>query len=687
MEERKLLRKIIFFLACFFVYGASAQTIDEIGTNPDLKTSEELLAEYRSTHSTNCANEIFSNALQKHSNEINSETEEEKVKFWAQTTMQDPEVLERILNCPELQSIQETTTIIFDPIVYNFPDSDRQITINYSTQPKVLKQHITLSRKRSLPNGEVSPNLENIEDGSKYIYTEPAWYGILVVQHDSLSEFVGNGANNTVSIKYINDNIDNIYPHGYHCTSRSAWANDSDTINKVTHEVVDIEKDTNDYYVAGDINLEWVMYAEIAADIIITVATVGGGSVATGVLKGARATRSAKKLIKSIKSLTKLDDVKRYIDVTRKISRNTEKISKLEKNIKNAKKYERALKKIENGTDVAKNKQELEKIIKAAKEIDPEITENMLKNADKLKDTQKELEKTIKPLEKQAENMVKNSDNVKLYKESSEALTDVMKYRRNLRAFQRPQTGNVFSRSLKKLNAYRKTVKSTMGGAKTLSKADSAVRAGMSGFSSKLRERLFQSTLKHGARLAKTTAAFGTFYGVVTFLGDMYDRTSTTSKEFSNGIEFKPFCLLSADDLEGQENVVNYGMWLMWVGNSTDPADDDAAYLQAMDFAEKFAFSLNEYQSEHGSECNVDIYVVHPIIRLDETNVNDPKGEMFYLFMNDIPWSTNKQFTESVGDIETWERTQKELESSDPNNKYKKESSAESSASTEQPTE
>ena len=99
---------------------------------------------------------------------------------------------------------------------------------------------------------------------------------------------------------------------------------------------------------------------------------------------------------------------------------------------------------------------------------------------------------------------------------------------------------------------------------------------------------------------------------------------------------------MSADDLEGQENVVNYGMWLMWVGNSTDPTDDDAAYLQAMDFASKFAYTLNDYQEKHGGNCNVDIYVVHPIIRLDETNIDDPHGEMFYLFMNDVPWTSAK---------------------------------------------
>ena len=55
------------------------------------------------------------------------------------------------------------------------------------------------------------------------------------------------------------------------------------------------------------------MYAEIAMDVMITAVTAGGGAVLTGVLKGARATRSAKHLITSIKTLTKLDDVKKYL--------------------------------------------------------------------------------------------------------------------------------------------------------------------------------------------------------------------------------------------------------------------------------------------------------------------------------------------------------------------------------------
>lgn len=654
---------------CLFALNVYA---DDTEINPnDSKTTEEILSEYQNAKPTNCASEIFSQALVDKSNEIHEMDEEDKVRAWAQLTMQSAEVLEQVLQCPEIKSIKEDTTIIFNPIVYTFPNG-REITINYSTQPKVLKHHLMLARKRSLLNGDNSPKLGDPNDPAKYINTDPAWYGILVVQHGALDNFVGEEANNTVSIKYINDNIDSIYPQGYYCTSRSAWANDKDTINQVVKETVDIENDSNDYYVAGDINLEWVMYAEIAADIILTVVTAGGSQAVSGTLKGARATRSAKNLMKSIKTLNKLDDVKDYVNVARKISTHTDDIAKLEKNLKNAEKYQKTLKKIDKGTDVAKNRKELEEIMKAAKEIDPKITEDLLRDTEKIKGRQKELREAVKPLEKQAEEMVKASDNVKLYKDSAESLSDVMKYRRDLRAFRRPQTGNVFSRSLKKIGAFRKSLKAANSGAKMLRKADKLARAGMSSKSAKLLDWLFQSSLKHGARLARFERDVGLLYGAVAFLGDMYDKTSTTSQEFSNGIEFKPFCLLSADDIEGQDNVVNYGMWLMWQGNSTDPADDDAAYLQSMDFAGKFFYNLDSFQEEHGVNCNVDIYVVRPIIRLDESDMTNPSGEMFYLIMNEIPWSTNKQFKEKVGNIEDWERTQQSLAESDPENKSRK---------------
>ena len=88
--------------------------------------------------------------------------------------------------------------------------------------------------------------------------------------------------------------------------------------------------------------------------------------------------------------------------------------------------------------------------------------------------------------------------------------------------------------------------------------------------------------------------------------------------------------------LRGQENVVNYGMWLMWIGDSVVPADDDAAYLQAFDFATKFHKDLLDVQDNDNSPCNVDIYVVRPIVRSPGTD----NAKLYYLIMNDVPWST-----------------------------------------------
>ena len=283
----------------------------------------------------------------------------------------------------------------------------------------------------------------------------------------------------------------------------------------------------------------------------------------------------------------------------------------------------------------------------------------MLRNTEKMADHLKPTKEAIENLTKHADDLVKTNKDVAKYKESAEALQDLLKYRRELLAFKRPQTGNIIVRSFKTLLASQK-------GTDKIAKASKLARAGMSTKSAKIGDWLFEATLKHGARLARFERDAGLIYGAVSFLGEMYDYTSNTSKEFSNGIEFKPLCLLSADDLNGYENVVNYGMWLLWQGNSTDPSDDDAAYLQAMDFAEKFAYNLNKLQEDESAHCNVDIYVVRPIIRLDETNLENPSGEMFYLFMNDIPWTTAESFSDKISDTQQWAQQQKELYNQNP---------------------
>ena len=91
-------------------------------------------------------------------------------------------------------------------------------------------------------------------------------------------------------------------------------------------------------------------------------------------------------------------------------------------------------------------------------------------------------------------------------------------------------------------------------------------------------------------------------------------------------------------------------MWLMWAGDSLSPADDDAAYLQSMDFANKFAQDMNEVQDEKleagrlaVTMCDVDIYVVRPIVRYLGEDEEEGDGELYYLIMNDIPWTVRAE--------------------------------------------
>ena len=56
-----------------------------------------------------------------------------------------------------------------------------------------------------------------------------------------------------------------------------------------------------------------------------------------------------------------------------------------------------------------------------------------------------------------------------------------------------------------------------------------------------------------------------------------------------------------------------------------------------MDFAQKFYQDLIETQDEAGKyPCNVDIYVVRPVIR----NPNTESQSLYWLVMNEEPWTT-----------------------------------------------
>lgn len=556
--------------------GGGAGDITVPTTSPDFVPISDI--NQITPNDTECATAVFADALANNSAAVSETDEDIVIRQWIYQTFANPDVLRAVMKCPEFANAADDETITLQPIKYVFPGG-REIVINYETQPKILAQRITLGEKNELADLNPNPRIDPT-DGTVWTNTDPAWYAIMVVESGTLDEFVGPGKNNTVSMRYINDNIDRLFPHGNQCTSKSALAGDRRMINVATRETVGIDNDTNDYYVAGDVSLQWISYLEIGLDVAITVLTMGGGTVILGATKSARASRALHGLTNTIKTLRTTDSVRDYVRISQQYTRVAEQLRNIDR-VADAAQYER-----------------------------------LAAQADDLARTMRTLEQT--------------DDNVRQYRNATNAFTSLNQYRRTLRSLRTPQRGNIIARAWRAIRAANT-------GGKTIRNAEKIARS--STLSGQIRDWLFQSTLTNAGALARLERTGGYIYGALRFFGGMYDWTETSTGEFTSGIDFKPLTLLSADDLQGQENVINHGMWLMWAGNAYSAADDDAAYLQAMDFANKFHFNLDKIQTEQNNHaCNVDIFVVRPIIH----NPGTDNAELYYLIMNDTPWTTRE---------------------------------------------
>ncbi len=621
-----------------------------------------------------CAQQVFADALSSDSAAVSEQSTEIEIQSWIYKNFQAPSVIKKVLACPEVSALDEEDNLVVPPIEYQFPVS-RKIVVNYETQPKILQQRVLLSGKQPLPcsgNDCISPRVGAPGDNNVWTNTEPAWYGILVVQAGALDAFIGEDKNNTISLKYFEDNFDAIYPKNHNttkiwqagggitaplCTSVSAFADDNDIVNLAAVKTVAMkesgEKDSNDYYVAGLANLQWVTWAQVAMDVAITVATVGGGTVILGMTKAVRATRAARNLAETMKALRGLETVKNYEKTvnaaakSRKILKELDAISdikKLElgkaddiaKILKNPNATEKMVQ-IEKNMRVAEQNLTRTKDVKYQYEINRQrnLFKQELEIVSKTKDAKLA---EIGKLEKEIAEAEKIGD-VKKLKEAQSAFSKLQDLRRGMKAWKIPQRGNVIARGWRMAKGLRALNK----GEKTISAGNKIARAGMK--SGKIRDWLFQSTLKNVGHLAKMERQAGILYSALKFGGDFYDWSETSTGEFTSNIEFKPLGLLSADDLSGQENVVNHGMWLLWAGDSMSPVDDDAAFLQAMDFANKFNQDMQEVQDEAfesgrgaGTMCDIDIFVVRPIVR----NPDSDNPELFYLIMNDVPWKVRQ---------------------------------------------
>jgi hypothetical protein len=560
-----------------------------------------------------CAQQTFADALISYSNTVTEQSTETEIQTWIYKNFQDPAVIKKILVCPEVAVLEDEDPLKVPPVGYQFADG-RKIIVNYETSPKILQQRIDLAGKRAPPcSGDdcISPNVGAPGDKNIWTNTDPAWYGILVVQAGSLDKFVGKDKNNTISLEYFEDNFADIYPAHHDttkiwqiggaittplCTSVSALADNNDIVNLAAKKSVNVEDDTNEYYVAGLADLGWITWAQVAFDVAVTVATVGGGTLVLGAVKGARAARAGKNLVETIRTARNVDGVRDWINATRNASRAAEE-----------------LKNINRTTDATGW---------AAKSDDI-----------------KRFQEIAKGLE--------NTNDVKKYKDAVATFGKLQDLRRGMKAWKIPQRGNVIARGFRNAKNVWKSARAITGGNAVIDNAAKIGRAGLK--SGKIRDWLFQSTLKNAGRLAKMERSAGALYGAMKFAGDVYDWTEAATGEFTSNIEFKPLGLLSADDLTGQENVVNHGMWLMWAGDSVSPMDDDAAFLQAMDFANKFHQDMDEIQDEFSDSrasdtmCDVDIYVVRPIVR----NPDSDDAQLFYLIMNDVPWKIRQ--VEQIG--------------------------------------
>ena len=308
------MKKLLFILFCLYI--PCAVLADNVIPDDAILLTEEDLAEPVSD--TKCATKAFADQLAATAHLVKESDSEAIIEAWIYNIFYDSATLQKVLQCPEIASIAPDDTIRFMPIEYVFPGG-RKITINYETQPKIIQQRMSLANKRSLPHNP-NPRIGAPDDKTLWTNTEPAWYAIMVVQSGSLNEFVGPDKNNTLSVKYINDNINKFYPNAFlnggSCTSRSAIAGDKKAINRAV--AITTGNKSNDYYVAGDINLEWIGYVELALDVVLTVATWGGSVAASGAIKGIRAVKTMQQLKTSMKTLRATKPVQSYIKYSNK---------------------------------------------------------------------------------------------------------------------------------------------------------------------------------------------------------------------------------------------------------------------------------------------------------------------------------------------------------------------------------
>ncbi len=157
------------------------------------------------------------------------------------------------------------------------------------------------------------------------------------------------------------------------------------------------------------------------------------------------------------------------------------------------------------------------------------------------------------------------------------------------------------------------------------------VKNGITNLKPKNLSKLYGKGVTWGQRF-KVTAPTATIAGVSLWQELKkawgYSTAAVSISENDKNVSFNSFGLLSADDLEGRENVVSHGAWLQFDEMGT--ANENDALHEALAFAEAFQEDLQKINTEDPL-CDVDIYVVQP-------GISNPSKlgtrEVYYIIQN-----------------------------------------------------
>lgn len=176
----------------------------------------------------------------------------------------------------------------------------------------------------------------------------------------------------------------------------------------------------------------------------------------------------------------------------------------------------------------------------------------------------------------------------------------------------------------------------TMAGAKAitwvsaLAKPWRLIKPGMTALKPKNVAKLYGPGVTWGQRIKRAAITAGGV-GLGTALIQAFGYSSA-SAEIMENVKFNSFGLLSADDLEGRDNVVSHGAWIQFEESGEINPND--TLNEALAFAEAFHEDMKKINAED-PQCEVDIYVVQPgISNPDKLGTR----EVYYVIQN--PGST-----------------------------------------------